>query len=53
MSADQLYVEAGASTPNLIDLLNSLDSLASPNVTVQIGNDQSGRTIRLQITEES
>ncbi len=51
-SADQLYVESGASTPNLLDLLNSLDSLASQNVTVQIGNDQSGRTIRLQITEE-
>ena len=51
-SADQLYVEAGASTPNLLDLLNSLDSLASQNVAVQIGNDQSGRTIRLQISEE-
>ena len=51
-SADQLYVEAGASTPHLLDLLNSLDSLASNTVAVQIGNDQSGRTIRLQITEE-
>jgi hypothetical protein len=45
-------VESGASTPHLLDLLNSLDSLASQNVAVQIGNDQSGRTIRLQITEE-
>ncbi|MDX2257031.1 MAG: hypothetical protein NW214_16070 [Pseudanabaenaceae cyanobacterium bins.39] len=51
-AADQLYVEAGSSTPHLIDLLNSLDSLASPNISVQIGNEQNGRTIRLQITEE-
>jgi len=33
-------------------LLNSLDSLASPNIAVQIGSDRAGRTIRLQITEE-
>ncbi len=52
-SADQLYVEAGASTPNLVDLLNSLDSLASQQVSIQIGNENSGRTIRLQIIEES
>ncbi len=51
-AADQLYVEAGASTPHLLDLLNSLDSLASQNISVQIGNEQSGRTIRLQISEE-
>jgi hypothetical protein len=51
-AADQLYVEAGSSTPHLIALLNSLDSLASPNISVQIGSEQTSRTIRLQIAEE-
>ena len=47
--ADRLYVDTGASTPNLRSLLSCLEPLASEVMEVQLGNDE--RTIRLQIQE--
>lgn len=48
--ADRLYVDTGASTPNLRSLLSCLEQLGSETVEVQLGNGE--RTIRLQIQEE-
>ena len=47
--ADRLYVDTGASTPNLRSLLSCLEPLASEVMEVRLGNDE--RTIRLQIQE--
>ncbi len=54
--ADRLYVDTGASTPNLRSLLGCLEPLAGEVVEIQLGNanatDSVGvRTIRLQIQE--
>ncbi len=49
--ADRLYVDTGASTPNLRSLLGCLDSLAGEVMEVNLGGG-SDRTIRLQIQEE-
>lgn len=49
--ADRLYVDTGASTPNLRSLLESIEPLGSQVMTIQIGNPNE-RTIRLQIQEE-
>jgi len=48
--ADRLYVDTGASTPNLRSLLNCLEQLGGEVVEVQLGSGE--RTIRLQIQEE-
>lgn len=50
--ADRLYVDTGASTPNLRSLLNCLESLAGEVMEVNLGSDNE-RTIRLQIQEET
>ena len=49
--ADRLYVDTGASTPNLRSLLSCLDSLAGEVMEVNLGSG-SDRIIRLQIQEE-
>lgn len=51
--SDRLYVDTGASTPNLRSLLNCLEQLAGEIVEVQLGKETSetARTIRLQIQE--
>jgi hypothetical protein len=48
--SDRLYVDTGASTPNLRSLLNCLEQLGGEVVEVQLGSGE--RTIRLQIQEE-
>jgi hypothetical protein len=48
--ADRLYVDTGASTPNLRSLLGCLEPLAGEVMEVQLGG-ASERTIRLQITD--
>lgn len=48
--ADRLYVDTGASTPNLRSLLSCLEQLGGEVVEVQLGSGE--RTIRLQIQEE-
>ncbi|MGF1494783.1 MAG: hypothetical protein ACFBSC_20520 [Microcoleaceae cyanobacterium] len=50
--ADRLYVDTGASTPNLRSLLNCLEQLAGSNIEVQIAEGQEGR-VRLQILQDS
>ena len=49
--ADRLYVDTGASTPNLRSLLNCLESLSGEVVEVQLGSNNE-RTIRLKIQED-
>lgn len=49
--ADRLYVDTGASTPNLRSLLSCLESLGGEVMEVNIGSSDE-RTIRLQISEE-
>lgn len=51
--ADRLYVDTGASTPNLRSLLSCLEHLAGEVMEVQLGNgtNSDARTIRLQIQE--
>lgn len=49
--ADRLYVETGASTPNLRALLTCLDRLARDVMEVQLG-DGSDRSIRLRVLSE-
>ena len=49
--ADRLYVDTGASTPNLRSLLGCLDSLAGEVMEVNLGGG-SDRIVRLQIQEE-
>ena len=54
--ADRLYVDTGASTPNLRSLLGCLEQLGGEIVEVQLGNDtasEAARTIRLQIQENT
>lgn len=46
--ADRLYVDTGASTPNLRLLLTCLDRLAGEVIEVQLGEDRD-RTVRLRI----
>ena len=48
--SDRLYVDTGASTPNLRSLLSCLEHLGGEVVEVQLGGG-SERTIRLQIQE--
>lgn len=49
--ADRLYVETGASNPNLRSLLNCLDTLT--NETIEVHLDEGGeRVIRLKIISE-
>lgn len=48
--SDRLYVDTGASTPNLRNLLSCIEPLGSEVMEVQIGN-VGERTIRLQIQE--
>ncbi len=49
--ADRLYVDTGASTPNLRSLLSCLEPLGGEVMEVNIGSNGE-RTIRLQISEE-
>jgi hypothetical protein len=49
--ADRLYVDTGASTPQLRALLESIEPLGSQMMTIQIGSPNE-RTVRLQIQEE-
>lgn len=49
--ADRLYVDTGASTPNLRSLLSCLEPLGGEVMEVNIGGNGE-RTIRLQIQEE-
>lgn len=49
--ADRLYVDTGASTPNLRSLLSCLEPLGGEVMEVNIGGIDE-RTIRLQISEE-
>jgi hypothetical protein len=49
--ADRLYVDTGASTPNLRSLLSCLEPLGGEVMEVNIGSNDE-RTIRLQISEE-
>lgn len=49
--ADRLYVDTGASTPNLRSLLGCLEPLGGEVMEVNIGGSDE-RTIRLQISEE-
>lgn len=53
--ADRLYVDTGASTPNLRSLLSCLEHLAGEVMEVQLGNgtNSDARTIRLQIQENT
>lgn len=48
--ADRLYVDTGASTPNLRSLLDCLETLAGEVMEVSLGGDVE-RTIRLRIQE--
>ncbi|WP_088242883.1 hypothetical protein [Calothrix rhizosoleniae] len=48
--ADRLYVDTGASTPNLRSLLDSVEPLGGEVMELQI-SDASDRSIRLQIQE--
>ena len=48
--SDRLYVDTGASTPNLRSLLTCLEHLAGDVMEIHLGAD-SERTIRLQIQE--
>ncbi|NWF58507.1 MAG: hypothetical protein HXY43_04145 [Fischerella sp.] len=50
--ADRLYVDTGASTPQLRSLLNCLEPLGSEVMELQLGS-AGERTIRLQIQETS
>jgi hypothetical protein len=50
---ERLYVDSGASTPHLRSLLSSLECLSGDTVEVQLGSDESGRTIRMHITDEA
>ncbi len=50
--ADRLYVDTGASTPNLRSLLGCLEPLASEVMEIQLGGGIE-RTIRLQIQENT
>lgn len=50
---DRLYVDSGASTPNLRSLLSCLNCLSGETVEVQLGNLEAARTIRLQIQTDS
>ena len=53
--ADRLYVDSGASTPQLRSLLDCLTALSSETIEVQLGTVEGGgtaRTIRLQIHSE-
>jgi hypothetical protein len=50
--ADRLYVDTGASTPNLRSLLGCLEPLAGEVMEIQLGGG-SERTIRLQIQENT
>lgn len=50
--ADRLYVDTGASTPNLRSLLSCLEHLAGEVIEVQLGG-ATQRTIRLQIQEDT
>lgn len=50
--ADRLYVDTGASTPNLRSLLSCLEHLAGEVIEVQLGG-ATERTIRLQIQEDT
>lgn len=49
--ADRLYVDTGASTPNLRSLLSCLEPLGGEVMELNIGSNGE-RTIRLQISEE-
>ena len=51
--ADRLYVDTGASTPNLRSLLSCIEPLSGEVMEIQLGPTTSdvGRTIRLQIQE--
>ncbi len=50
---ERLYIDSGASTPHLRSLLSSLECLSGDSVEVQLGSDESGRTIRLHIADEA
>ena len=50
--ADRLYVDTGASTPNLRSLLSCLEPLAGEVMEIQLGGGIE-RTIRLQIQENT
>lgn len=48
--ADKVYVETGASTPNLRSLLQAIESLSGEILEVQIGPQQD-QTVRLQVLQ--
>jgi len=50
--SDRLYVDTGASTPNLRSLLHCLEQLAGEVMEIQLG-ENGDRTIRLQIQEST
>lgn len=50
--SDRLYVESGASTPHLRQLLDALGSLTGESLSLPMGDLATGRTIRLQVLPE-
>ena len=50
--SDRLYVESGASTPHLRQLLDNLGSLAGDSLSLPMGDLATGRTIRIQMLPE-
>ena len=50
--ADRLYVDTGASTPNLRSLLNCLDRLSGDVIELQL-DDTGERTVRLKVMTDS
>lgn len=50
--SDRLYVDSGASTPHLRQLLGSLSPLGSELIELQLGQLATARTIRVQIQSD-
>ncbi|WP_338441912.1 hypothetical protein VZG28_01790 [Synechococcus elongatus IITB4] len=50
--SDRLYVESGASTPNLRSLLQHLQTLSGTLISLPLGDIQSGRVIQLQVVDD-
>ena len=49
---ERLWVESGASTPHLRDVINTLQKLGGTTMRVPLGELFGGKKIRLQIVEE-
>ncbi|NJN30663.1 MAG: hypothetical protein HC824_09745 [Synechococcales cyanobacterium RM1_1_8] len=50
--SDRLYVESGASTPHLRQLLDVLGAISGDSLSLPMGELATGRTIRIQILPE-